>query len=237
MRSVLRRVAIRVVLPISWALSPQRVSQSLLRFAQVEADSAWQFLQAMNVLQRPQQVAAMFHDALEEMEHAAGFHSLARSYAARPLPLCRDRREALLEDTEGLGRFLTYIYEGEREVYEEFEDYARAVGRQDIRAWLQHIREDEEGHQDTALSTLIEVLGGEDQLSQLVRATRWRRTKESLARLSHRLGDLFSGVLLGVIYLFAAPLLGRACQRRIQARPQSAVRSYGPAVQPVGPTP
>ncbi len=166
MRALLRKLAIRTMLPVSWAFSKTRVSRSLLRFAEVEADSAWQFLRAMEVLELPHQRAAMFHDALEEMEHAAGFHSLARAYAERPLPLCRDRREALLHTPEDLGEFLAYIYEGEREVYGEFEDYCLAIRREDIRAWLQHIREDEAGHQDTALATLVEVLGGEDKLKR-----------------------------------------------------------------------
>ncbi len=227
-RSQLRRLAIRSLLPLSWKLSPGRVSSSLLRFAEVEADSAWQFLRAMEVLEQPHQRAAMFHDAIEEMEHSAGFYTLARTYASRPLPLCRDRREALLTGPEGLGEFLTYIYEGEREVYEEFEDYTTAAGRQDIQDWLTHIREDEEGHQDTALATLIEVLGGEQELARLVRSIRWRRNKESLARLSHRIGNLFSGVLLGSIFLVAGPLFGWACKQRMDSARGDRERRYGP---------
>ncbi len=228
MRALLRKLAIRTMLPVSWAFSKTRVSRSLLRFAEVEADSAWQFLRAMEILEEPHQRAAMFHDALEEMEHAAGFHSLARAYAERPLPLCRDRREALLHTPEDLGEFLAYIYEGEREVYGEFEDYCLAIRREDIRAWLQHIREDEAGHQDTALATLVEVLGGEDKLKRLIRQIRWRRQKESLVRLSTWIGNLFSGLLLGTIFLVSGPVFWWACRRRLRASLRDSEKRYIP---------
>lgn len=219
MRAVLRRVAIRHFLPLSWRLGDERVARSLQRFALVESDSAWQFLRALEVLEKPEHKAAMFHDALEEMSHAEGFARLAARYSPRPLPLPREARSPLIERPEQLGEFLAYIYVGERDVYDEFDDYARAARRPDIEAHLAAIQADEAGHHEDAERTVLNLVGSEARFVRLQRQARWRRFRESFMRVSTGIGHVVSTLLLGALYFAVGALLAVPARRRMAPRP------------------
>ena len=216
MRALVRRLAIRHVLPWSWRRGDDRIAASLQRFALVESDSGWQFLRAVDVLEDPAHRARMFHDAVEEMGHAEGFARLAGAYASRPLPHAREARHALITEPSGLGPFLAYIAVGEADVYEEFEDYAVAAARADIQAHLADIREDEAGHQEDAAVTSAALVGGRERFVALCRAARWKRGWESCVRVSGWVGHATSAVLLSALWLVAAPLLSGPSRSRLR---------------------
>ncbi len=218
MRVFIRRMAIRHLLPLSWKLGDERVARSLQRFALVESDSAWQFLRAVEVLERPEHKAAMFHDALEEMSHAEGFSRLAARYAPRALPLPREARSPLIERADQLGEFLAYIYVGERDVYAEFDDYSRAARRADIEAHLAAIQADEAGHHEDAERTMLSLFGSAERFARLQRQARWRRFRESANRVSTWSGRIVSGLLLGILYFVAGALLTVPARRRLGGR-------------------
>lgn len=217
MRSALRRLAIRHVLPWSWWLSPERTARSLQRFALVESDSAWQFLRAVEVVRDRRLRAALFHDAVEEMGHADAFAALARAHAARPLPPPRAERRALLTRDEELPEFLAYIHAGEREVSRELLLYARAAGdREEFRALLEAIRGEEAGHAEDMRAALDAAGGG--SVARIARRIRLRRLRESLGRLAVRLGDMAGTLLYGLVYVLTAPIVAGAARRRLARR-------------------
>lgn len=216
MRALVRRLAIRHVLPWSWRRGDDRIAASLQRFALVESDSGWQFLRAVDILDDPAQRARLFHDAVEEMGHAEGFARLASAYASRPIAHARQARHALITEARGLGPFLAYIAVGEADVYEEFEDYSVAAARPDIQSHLAAIREDEAGHQEDAAVTTVELAGGEARFMQLCRAARWKRGWESFVRVSGWVGHATSTVLLGLLWTVSAPLLAAPSRARLR---------------------
>ena len=63
MTTLFRRAAIRVLMWSSWRISARRVADSMHRFSTVEADSAWQFLQALGAADDPVYRAEIFNNA------------------------------------------------------------------------------------------------------------------------------------------------------------------------------
>lgn len=218
MFSLLRRVVIRTMLPLSWGQSPRRVANSLNRFSQVEADSAWQFLRAVEILPSPQAKAEMFENALEEVHHAYIFNEAARKRVYRPLPLNAGSRKALLNDPGELPAFLAYSYIGEHEVHGEFQSYARAAGDRSVQEVFLSICEDEAGHEESARGLLAKALGSEAKLRHEVTSARLRRIYADWVRFSTRLGEAVSGFWLGLLYFLCAPWVAATCRRRL-ARP------------------
>ncbi len=229
MFSLLRRIVIRTLLPVSWGHSPHRVAKSLDRFSQVEADSAWQFLRAVEILPSPQAKAEMFENALEEVHHAYIFHEAASKKVSRPLPLETDSRKALLSSPEELPGFLGYTYLGEHDVHGEFQSYARAAGDPTVQAVFLSICEDEAGHEASARGLLAKALGSETKVRKVVIKARFRRIYADWIRFSTKLGEVFSGFWLGLFYFICAPLVAATCRRRLAELPQPNQAHISPA--------
>lgn len=246
---MLRQLAIRALTRLSWGASPRRLAAGMNRFAQVEADSAWQLLQALSATDSVPLRARLFRNALEETQHAALFLGVARRHAPTALPLANARRRQLYTPSRGLAAFSAYLYVSEGDVYDQFFSYAAAASDESVRQTFLAIRGDEGDHESHAWRELVEVAGSVPRARALARRARLRRLYEAWLRFGKSLGALPSRLILTALYLVAAPLATWSCRRLIRRaqwttlreaparEPAPAVRAEAPPAPQVPPAP
>jgi hypothetical protein len=220
----LRSGLIRLCIPLSWSRGKEQVARSLRRFSSVEADSAWQMLQALRAIDDPELEESLFGNALEEVHHAYLFGRLARQYEHLPtLSDCQERTQ-LFDPARGTAHFEALHHVGEIDVYNQFGSYARAAGLPEIRELFLRLVGDEAGHQEVAFRQLVAIAGSEKKARVLVRSARIGRVLEALTRAGEAMGTVISGVILSALYLVFAPLALYWCRARF--------RRAGPAAPP-----
>jgi hypothetical protein len=212
----LRHAAVRLLIPLCWRLSRRRIAASLERFSQVEADSGWQMLQALEAVDDPHARAALFNNALEEVHHAAIFADLARSYADALIQPTTPARKRLYDPNTGLIPFEAYHFVGEVDVYDQFLTYAKASPIGEISDAFLRIRGDEAEHQKLAYEQLVAMVGSERRIRRLIQRVRLERTWDEWERFARVLGDVTCLAVLSVIYALFAPFVFLACRRRLR---------------------
>ena len=218
-----RRLAIRLLLPVSWRLFRCRRGETLHRFSVTEADSAWHFLNALSHVDQLAIRARLFNNALEETHHAALFSQAAKDEAQAPIRLPITERDTIYDPQRGLQHFYAFVYVGERDVYDQFDAYASAVGAGSVSGIFSQLKEDEDGHMQFAEQRLESMdLNRSTVLSQ-VRAIRRRRQWESWGRGLRRVADLTTTLFLSVLYLILGGL-DIASYSRAQAAARSATQ-------------
>jgi hypothetical protein len=230
---MLRKLAIRALTRLSWGTSSKRLAAGMDRFAQVEADSAWQLLQAIEATPSVSLQARFFGNVLEEVEHAALFSRLARAHASAAPPLAAPPRRQIFDPAKGLAAFSAYLYVSEGEVYEQFFSYATAARDDGVRRTFLAIRGDEGDHEAHAWRELVELAQSEKRARKLARRARLSRIYDAWLRFGKRLGALPAFVLLSVIYFVAAPLLTWACRRLIRRITWTTVHDVAAAGSPL----
>ena len=210
----LRKAVIRMLTPWSWRV-PDRLAESLNRFSQIEADSAWQMLQALESVEDPTFKGKLFTNALEEVHHAAIFAELARDFAKFPLPLDSKRREQAFDPSGGLVKFEAFHYVGEFDVYNQFLTYAHAAPSPRVREAFLAIRGDEDEHQKLAYKELVRLTQSPQAARRLLRSVRFSRFRAACKRFSKALGDGISSLILSLLYLLVAPIVSFLCRRRL----------------------
>jgi hypothetical protein len=213
---MIKRIAIRTITTLSWRISRGRLARSLQRFSQVEADSAWQLLHALEDAHDSSYRAKLFRNALEEVAHAELFYRLAREYSEFPQALATPRRQPLYDLSNGVADFEAYLFLGEAGVYKQFLSYASAAPESDLRDTFLAIRGDEAEHQSAAYDELRELMASRAAAGQLIRRNRMKRVYQAWLRLGEAIGDFILWTFLNVIYFLASPTLGRLCKRRIE---------------------
>lgn len=212
---LLRRIIIRLFLPITWRLFKRRPAHALLDFAATEADSGWQFLRAIERLPNAEHRAMLFHNVLEEKEHASEFQALVDGLPGGDAERPSAARNALIDDDENLAAFLAYVYAGELDISQEFSAYAKAVPVPAAQRLFDQIQEDEDGHQDSLWETLITETGDRKEADRLVKKARRRRMWRAWMKFWKRVGDRFMGLWLTLVYAIFGLLLLVAARRRM----------------------
>jgi hypothetical protein len=208
-----RRLAIRIALPFSWRLFPGRRGEVLQRFSVTEADSAWHFLHALSHVDQPAIRARLFNNALEEAHHAGLFAEAARDQARAPVQLPVDERVAIYDPRKGLQHFYAFVYVGEKDVYDQFDAYAAAIGDPSVKSIFAHLKEDEDGHMQFAEQRLA-ALGTKQKVVRCqVRSIRRRRFLASWLRGWRRVSDLALTLLLSAIYFLFGVFSFASCRR------------------------
>ncbi len=213
----LRRWAIRVVMPVMWRLWPRRRAHALAEFAATEADSGWQFKQAIERTPDPALKALLFCNLLEEMEHSERFQRLADGMGQGRVGVAPARRTSLATDTSSLRAFIAYVHAGELDISHEFDAYGRAAGVPAISGTFEALREDEEGHQSGLWSALRKLTRSDSEARSLVRRARWRRLYRSWLSVSKQLGDAMLALWLGLAYLLMGPLAVWSSRARMRS--------------------
>lgn len=212
----LRSGLIRLCIPLSWSRGKEQVARSLRRFSTVEADSAWQMLQALRAVDDPELEVSLFENALEEVHHAYLFGQLARQYEHLPTAVDCQERSQIFDPSKGAAHFEAHHHVGEIDVYNQFGSYARAVGLPEIRELFERLVGDEAGHQEVAFRQLVVAAGSEAKARSLVRWAHVQRVLDALTRAGEAIGNVVSAVILSVLYLVFAPFALYWCRARFR---------------------
>lgn len=215
----IRRLIIRLLLPIVWSFSRRRVAQALTEFSITEVDSAWQSLYAMKFVKDPKVRSKLFQHALEEIHHGALFKKLATKYSdAYPSGAIADRTLLFKKDKgeSALVEFYAAEAVGETNVRNEFSTYANAAPMEDIRELFIYVKKDETGHAIYTHGELNRLTNHQWLTRQrLLFQVRLSRIYQAWLNFGNSLGHFVPGILLGALYLiFGLP--GRlVCRRRM----------------------
>jgi len=210
-----RSLAIRIALLVSWRLFHNRRADTLQRFAVTEADSAWHFLYALSHVDQPAIRARLFNNALEEMHHSGLFERAARDAAETLIHLPTAERTVIYDAQKGLQHFYAFVYVGEKDVYDQFDAYARAIDTESVSAIFSNLKQDEAGHMQFAEQRLAALDLNRSTVLRQVRAIRRWRLLEAWGRGLRQASDLIMTLLLSAIY-FSLGALGRASYGQAQ---------------------
>jgi hypothetical protein len=212
---MLRRLAIRIVTSISWRWSPGSLARSLNRFSIVEADSAWQMLEALDAVPDIAFRVKLFNNALEEVHHAELFRNLANSYSPLPLPNGGPERIRLFDPRRGLAEFEAYHFIGESDVYNQFLAYANSAPFSSLRETFLAIRGDEGEHQKLAYAELHQLVGSKWGTYRLIARIRLLRMYQAASRMGKAISGVCSAAVLTICYLVTGPIFCSFCRRRL----------------------
>lgn len=220
MSMYLRRLTIRLMIPIVWRLSKQRAPRTLQRFSSTEADSAWQFLNALDAADDLELRTELFHNALEEVHHASEFERMAVSCSNELLQKATPERLPLYDPSKPFSYFLAYVYVGESDVYDQFGAYSAAVrqaltGQRQKRNFFDDAKEDEDGHLKLAHEALLKEYPSKRQAEREILKIRWKRGYEAWLRFSKNIGEVSSAVVLSLLYFVMGPMFVFSCRKRL----------------------
>ena len=211
----MRKLLISILFRWSAWQSDTRLARLLNRFALVEADSAWQMLQAMEEVKDPEYRAELFNNALEEVHHAWLFKQQSNKYAQQPFVDAQNKRKRILGKNGDLLNFKVEHYLGEKDVYEQFLTYAPAVPHEEDRELFLEIRGDEEEHQRKARIKLLEELGSKAALQKKIIGQRLKKLYRGWIALGKGMGNLIFGVFLFLIYLIGGIFFKYYCKKSL----------------------
>lgn len=218
MISRIRQVLIRITLPLSWRGKSQRIGATLRRFALIEADSGWQYLQAADALPEPAVRARMFLNALDEKHRAALFDRMAHQVDPITLRRPSGHRKALLTDPAELPDFLATIELGRHDLHSELESYGKASGDPRVAKLFLAMRDDPtlQAGPDGAL---VQVLGSREVAEQARKRARFRRLRGAWNRLGAGASEGIAAVLIGAVFFLAGPFFAARARARVAPRP------------------
>ena len=213
-----RHALIRYATPTIWRLSSQRKLAALQEFANTELDSGWQSMYAMQFMPDPEVRGALFRHAMEEFYHSDCFLGLVQSYADAPLNTAVFSRQAIWNaaDKDSILDFLVKVHVGEKEINEDFVEYARADLDVEIRRLFSLIKEDEEGHEDSSYKMLLQAAGGDR--FQLKRRMWMQSVSNGYKRYkawAQAMGEVSMGILLSGIYFLTGPFFTLSFRSRM----------------------
>ncbi len=195
------------------AITPQRVlgyfrkrrddNQSALilkQYSEIEADSAWQYLQAIDYTSDKAIKQTLFKNVLEERNHADIFARLSELIATEKVSLIAKKRKQLISQPEELSDFLAYVHYGEAHVHQKFLNYANTCRDERISKAFRKISDDEEDHEAEIFSHLIEVVGSEKEAIKKVKKAKFKQFFEAWTRQSEKIGNVIFGTLLSIVF-------------------------------------
>lgn len=216
----LRNAVTTLVLPLSWSRGRHHAATTLKRFSEVEFDSAWQYLNAMSYVAKPEVQHVLFHNVMEEIEHSETFLDVSHKLAEQRLIGSTRARVPLVKSEVDIPYFLAFAHESERAVCAQFNGYARACSRYaEASAVFETIAIDEEKHEREARNSLTALIGDERRVTWLIRRARLTKLYEAWLRGTRRLGDAVFAVWIVALFFVFGVFLCRYCKTRLGSHP------------------
>lgn len=197
-----------ILLPALWQLRPARAVETAKVFADIELDSAWQYLNAMRVTSDTRAQAILFDNFLDELAHADRFFAVARTLGLRRSGKATQARKSLVQSKEDLVPFFAYAQVSERAIANEFAVYALAARRYpEIASVFLSVMEEEQKHDKESERLLVEQARDHGLIKKALRRARLQRARELWMRVSQRIGAAMFLLSCGAIYLVFGLLL------------------------------
>jgi hypothetical protein len=207
MISSFRAFLVRLLVPARWGSDAGHVARTLKRFGDVEADSAWQYLCALDHCSDTGVRRTLFENVLEEFKHADAFYGAAHSLATHRLHGDNQRRTCLTARPTDLPRFLAYAHVCEEAIHGQFDSYASACRLPAVSQVFRDISADEATHGSETLLHLERLAGSPGAARRALIVARLQRFYEAWMRFAARLGDItFYPVLALLFFVFGGAL-------------------------------
>jgi hypothetical protein len=172
-------------------------ANTVRRFAETEADSAWQLAVALRHATNREERAELFAQILEELNHAELFRREHRRLTnGHFVPLAPARR-AIQQDGATTAGFHAYCVLGEQEAFAQFSLLAKVIPDPQFTTVLKKILRDEAKHVHQAESHTPD--------RRLLGPIRLRRRWENWQRQGLIVTDALSTVLLTCCYFVVGP--------------------------------
>ena len=208
---------------LAWR-NPRRRAQTLLRFAEIEADGGRDIVLAAEVTRDPVLRKLFLKHALDEQRHAELFRGrgldLIRTLpkgAAQGItadwmtPGERGLDDLRVED-EGDAALLAFLHLSEKSAAQDFANYVDVLGADPAtRSVFQKVLHDETFHMTYTKKELERV--APTAAGRRIWAARGRRFWKAYLRLASGLAGLLGAVILTVQYLVILPLFAWVAQR------------------------
>ena len=207
MLSALRSLIVRTAMPMRWKRDPQHAARALKRFGDVEADSGWQYLQAIRVTTDHELRRMLFENVVEEFKHAGYFHQAAHSLATDRIRSVEEPRTLLINRPEDMCEFLAFAHVSEKAIHSQFNVYASSCGIPAVSDIFNNISVEEAGHESEAHKHLKRAAGSNGAASLAVWKARSKRGIEAWKRIAEPFGGLMFHVIFAVTFLVFGPLL------------------------------
>jgi rubrerythrin len=218
----MQKIIFAIRLALTWLnvrLFWSRIRTSTIRrFAETEADSAWQLAVALRHANNTEERAALFAQILEEMNHAELFRCEHKRMTNNHfIPLAPERR-SIQREGETTAGFHAYCVIGEQQAFEQFSLLAKVIPDEQFTAVLQKILRDEAKHVHQAEAHTPD--------RRLLRPIRIRRNWENWQRQGLIVTDALSTALLTICYFVVGP-----CARLLLLRHQQPTKVTAPKLQ------
>jgi len=191
----------------------------LRRYALIEADNGWQFMQAVEALPRPADRAQMFLHAMEEAHQSSRFQVVARAVDPTSLRRGEAHRKALLTDPAELGDFLATVEVADAELKQDFGVYAEASADPRATALFLALRAEQADHAEATRTLMLELVGSSDRATEALKRARRRRLWQQWGRLGADTSDRLASVLISLVFFLAGPIFARRARARVAPRP------------------
>lgn len=207
MFSDLRSLVVRTAMPMRRKSDAQHAARALKRFGDVEADSSWQYLQAIRVADDPDLRRMLFENVVEELKHAGYFHQAAHSLATCRIRSADEPRTLLIKLPEDMCDFLAFAHVSEKAIHSQFDVYATSCGIPAVSEIFKNISVEESGHESEAHSYLKRAAGTNGAARLAVWKAIAKRGIQAWKRLAEPVGGLMFHAIFAVTFLVFGPLL------------------------------
>ncbi len=217
---VLQRMIIRCITPLVWKSFPGRKVRALRRFATVERDSGFRFLQYTSHMQNPASQAKMFAHAVEEFHHADLFDDQVRRLDAGHAPvIIQDRQFVITESSspKDVAEAYGYAHIGETLINRNFAAYNNRWMPRELGNLFDRISRDEQRHAELTDDLLLEMVQEDQkQYRSIVRRAYWRRQLEEYSRFASKFGEVYLNLVLLATYFLVGSLTTRTLRKRLE---------------------
>lgn len=221
MIGLVRKITIRILLPIWWRLFDDAPAKALNKFSIVEFDSAWQSLKALQASEEAEIRAKLFRHAFEEIAHGEIFLAIATSVSKVPLTSLFPERNPILKspDKKGFTEFYADEFVGENRIQSEFETYYSAVPFKNVKAVFEKVKKDEWGHA-LYTSKMLDQMVDSNVINRNLRILRadLKYGYQAWLRFSKSIGELYSDLVLKIIYFTCGLFLKSSCKRTLNQK-------------------
>lgn len=218
MRRLLEKISVRLSLATSWRRRGRKAA-AIRGFQATEADGVWHLHRGLSRVADPKLRAILFTHSLEEDAHAEEFGHVYKAYTDQILPAANYEREDLYGAGTALWRSLAFVHVGEEDATGRFRTIAEALPAGDpLRASLQKIVEDEEGHVDLTAKLLEQLGAAPADVQREYGRVRLARLWQAWLRSGKAAIDSLATVLLSAVYFVMAPFLFLVARKKLASR-------------------
>lgn len=209
MLTLIRNALTRLILPVAWSRINDHPARTLKKFGDTEADSGWQYLQALEHADDHGLKRMLFSNVMEEYRHADYFFAAAHQLASSRLHSAAVARKRLVNERSDMPYFLAYAHECERSIHGQFDSFAEASRLPAVSEVFRRICADEKDHEVEAFDFLVKHVGSESIARRFVVRAKLSRMYEAWMRGSERIGDAMFGLVLSLVFFSFGPFLVR----------------------------